>query len=226
MHVGFLKGTGEAEKINFVGNNVYYFGDSITHGVNASDSAHRWSTLLSALLGCVEINHGIDGSVLENRSPTNPFGGSNMVSRVASIPVKAVNDALVVFMFGMNDWGYNGVNYTPAHYIADYQTVISECAARGWPGLRILICSPTYPADIAFAFYGGLSGNSNPDRNGMLAFKAAAKSIADTNGALYVDTYTPMLNGGGASLVSGTDGVHPNDSGYAVIANSVYSFLN
>jgi lysophospholipase L1-like esterase len=220
--------------INFSGKDFYIFGDSITNGVGASDSAHRYSTLLCQMLGATEHNFGIDSSTLQKRTPVNPLvPGINMLDRLGDIPTKVGSIAALMFFFGMNDWGVNSVSscsstdYCPANYVSDYQTVINACTAKGWSASEIIILSPSYPLDQAFTFYGGINGGrGNPTRAAMLNYQDAALSVANTNSTLFLNMYNAMLGSGNVtSLVKSTDGVHPNDDGHSFLAMTIFSFL-
>ena len=52
---------------------------------------------------------------------------------------------------------------------------------------------------------------------------AACAAVASKYGCKYIDTYTPMRDGG-AGLVDG-GGVHPTDAGHALIASTILAAL-
>jgi lysophospholipase L1-like esterase len=211
----------------YAGKNMYYYGNSITYGYPLSDLTKRWSTVLSGMLSATEVNHGISSSTLEKRTPLNPICcGTNMLDRLVEIPTKTSGDGLAVFMFGMNDWGYNGVNYNPTNFIADYQTVINNALSKGWAASDILIISPTYPTDAAFPFYDERnSTNSAPTRAAMLDFQSACQTVATNNGCMFYNMYNAMAAQSNLSSMILSDGVHPNVTGHQFIAQSIYNFL-
>lgn len=207
--------------------NLYFIGNSITIGYPLADESDRYSTLLTAILGGTEFNYGISSSTLEKRSPVDPICcGTNLLDRLSNIPVKTAGNHLLVFMFGMNDWGYNGTNYNPTNYITDYTTAINNAIAKGWPTSRILVLSPTYILDEAFSFYDGINGsNLAPDRDRMLDFVDATGVIATNTGVKFMDLYHAM-EAATPSLLIGADGVHPNEDGHIFIANAINAYLN
>lgn len=208
--------------------NLYFIGNSITVGYPLADANDRFSTLLTAQLGGTEINHGISSSTLEKRSPVDPIlPGVNLLDRLSNIPTKTAGNHLLVFMFGMNDWGYNGENYTPTNFIADYTTAINNAITKGWPTSRILILSPTFPLDQAFDFYDDINGsNGPPDRDRMLSFVAACETVATTFGTKYLDLYRAIEDVNPNILINPSDGVHPNELGHQFIADEIYNYLN
>jgi lysophospholipase L1-like esterase len=211
------------KKPTLSGKNFYLYGDSITFGYLASSNAARYSTLLCGYLGATEQNYGVSSSTLEKRSPTDPLSATNMVDRVSTIPTKSSGDGGLLFMFGMNDWGYNGTNYNRTNFIADYNTIISNALSKSWSASDIVICSPSAPNSDAIAFYDSInSTNSGPSLLTMLDFVGACENVAITNGTHFVNCYQVFS---AASGVLNTDGVHPNDPGHLVIAKWIYNYL-
>lgn len=205
---------------------LVFSGNSITVGYPLADESDRYTSVLTAMLGGTEINYGISSSTLEKRSPVDPICcGTNLLDRLSEIPTYTSSYSLLCFMYGMNDWGYNGTNYNPTNYVTDYTAAIENALSKGWPPGRILILSPTYPLDAAFAFYNGINGsNAAPTRSVMLAFVEAAESVATATGVRYLDLYQPMAANTPSGLVS-ADGVHPNEAGHLFIAQTIYNYL-
>ncbi len=205
------------------GKTITFFGDSYTAGLGASSSAVRWTTLLSKYLGATEDNRGVTGTTVEKRSPIDWAGTPNMVDNIPTIPTKTASLSLLVFAFGLNDMGYVGANYTTANYITDYTTVLNAAIADGWDPSQILIIGAYYIGSAGYAAYASLSGQAAPTLQRHLDFIAAAQTVANTFGCLYLDIYHQQLLNN-TTLIS-VDGIHPTDAGYFYIANEVYSYL-
>jgi len=210
--------------INIYGVNAYFFGDSITYGVGVTN-AQRYTNLLCGIKNSIQQNKGVSNSVLESRSPTNPIsGGVNMVSRISEIPTKTASIGLLCFFYGMNDWGYNGVNYTPENFITDYSTVIDAAFAKGWDINNVLLIGPSYPGEAAFTFYSAFTGNPAPTRAGMIGFVNAGKSVATIKNIRHLDLYAQMESNNPYSLLY-TDQVHLNSVGHIFLKDQLLPYF-
>ena len=203
-----------------MGNEVHFFGDSITTGVGATTSADRWTSLLSALKGWTEINNGTSGYVI-----TNP-GACTIRPQfdVTTIPTKTSSKKYCFIAFGVNDHFLADSNINASQYQAAIEAAIDHAVGtKGWQNRRIIILPPyftnadnTIQANYCFP-------PTITDATRKANFVAAAKAAANSRGANYYDVYQRMADNGGNSLT--TDGIHPNDAGYTVIANGLNSYI-
>lgn len=208
-----LLGAGSAP-LDLTGKNLYWYGDSITFGTYTTTPGNAFTTVASELLGATEVNHGEPGSTIEKRVPIDPLvGGQNMIDRLSLVPAyDAETDGMLVFVYGMNDAGYNSANYNVPNFLEDYATIITHCiTTKGWPANRILICSPSYATDAAFTFYASNFSVPAPDRARFDAFVAACEETADTFNTRYFDLNTATKNSGLLGSLD-ADGVHPNSA--------------
>ncbi len=42
-------------------------------------------------------------------------------------------------MLGINVWQYEGINYTPTNFFADYTIIINAAIAKGWSATNIAV---------------------------------------------------------------------------------------
>ncbi len=212
--------------IHFAGKKIVFFGDSFTFGVGASTTANRWTSLLCAYLGSTEINNGVSSTVLEKRTPLNPFGvGPNMVDNVSTIPTKDNTYALLVIAYGLNDAGWNGGTHTTANYITDYNTVLAAAFAKGWHRSQILIIPPYFIRNTGRIAYAAANGGNKPTIQHFVNFVNAAESVAYSNGTLYNNIYYHQVLNDTTTTVFNADGLHPNNAGHAFIAYDVANYL-
>ena len=191
---------------------VETFGDSITSGSGASTAANRWANLYSTAEGLYLVNRGVSGTVMQNTNQTTtglprPNNGRD---RYASVLTGSARAHKVVILYGVND-GYLGASTEPsmnvADFIVDYQAVIDGLFADGYTTDDIIIGSPPYYTIVS---------------NQVLQqeYADAVRALAVTNGVRYADVRQAMIDGGGATLLTG-DNIHPNDAGHAVIATAI-----
>lgn len=207
----------------FKNKNIYFYGNSITYGGIVSDIKYRWTTRFSSYVGATEINRGIPGSTLEKAFPENPLGGGskNFVSRMDSVPIMGDNDALLAISYGQNDVIYTGVNYTPQNYEKQLDSCINIIINnKNWSAQRILIIPSYYMDSVGYATAASVTGLAAPTKARHLAFIEAGKRVATKYGTLFLDAYTVLKENGGDAILN-SDGIHPNDTGHAIIANAV-----
>lgn len=190
------------------------FGDSITVGIGASPVSQRWSTLFCNQYGLTETNMGISGTYLENQSP---IVAQNMVTRIASIPVKTSSHRWLIFAYGINDQNLNAPNYTTTNYISDYTTVLNAALAQGWTGASIILVAPSY---IVPGTYASVMGFPVSDPTRHQSFITATQTVATTFGAFFANPYSVMAAEGAGLLIS-SDALHPNNGGHRVLAATV-----
>ena len=181
---------------------IYWFGDSHTAGSYATPTSRRYSTLASKRLGYYEVNYGYGGAPLQGNDTILPHIPNY------SYPSKAY----LVFNYGTNDAIFNNSSpgsWDTTSFKTQYNKVIDTCIARGWPLSRILIMTFEY----SFVNSGFV--------NNFLNYRTAIKTFANSKGTLLLDVWGSETNqpGAGGYFIIGTDGYHPNNTGYAYTAD-------
>ncbi len=227
--IGVLSHGGNARlPINpYQGKTLYFFGDSITAGLNATSNTLHWTTRFCQYLRATQSNLAEQGSTMEHQIPYNPLGTDDMIDRIGNIPVyNSLTMGLLTIAYGMNDWGSSGKwpNYNPTNYIADYTIVLNAAISNGWPVSKILIVSPSYILDAASTFFQDALGGAAPTRNGMLDFISAALTVSTTFNTKYCNTYNVFIPNTPSDLIT-AEGVHPNDAGHLLIARTLYDYI-
>ncbi|MEB0262664.1 GDSL-type esterase/lipase family protein [Mucilaginibacter sp. 10I4] len=202
------------------GGNIYFYGDSITQGTG-SIGGSPFASLVANFLGLTGFNYGVSASYLEKRSPIDPAGASNMIDRLSQIPTKTSSDKFLVFVYGINDVNYGGVNYNPANFQADYTTIMIHCVSKGWSGQDILITSTTYQKP---AYYGNVGPGGNVATLAIQqAFDAAALAVSTAFETKYFDVFNYIKDRGGDLNIF--DSVHPNAAGHYLMARGIVAKL-
>ena len=179
-------------------------GDSITAGAGASLVSTRYPSVLATLLGAGYSvgNFGHSGATLLKHGDLPYWGVSEFALSDAFAP------DIVVIMLGTNDsksqnWAF------ASEFPGDYRDLIDHY--RALPSHPLVFCCLVCPVYNAGAF-----GITSPVvQNGVIpliiqAANAKAAPLIDVNTALSgAPQYFP-------------DNVHPNDAGYAVLAQTVY----
>lgn len=175
-----------------------FLGDSYTEGTElaAADEDARWSTVLAERQGWVEVNAGCTGSGYTRR------GGvcdNNYVERLASL--SDVDPDIIIVSGGVND-------------LSATQQLIDTRVRETFAALR-----ETFPEARIYAvngiYYTGLMTPS------LLAHLNESVSHAATQaGGTYLDIGDPLL---GHPELMADDGIHPNPTGHALIADLTQS---
>lgn len=179
---------------------IAFLGDSLTVGVGAPpERGYAWQTA-EALGWPIAVVDGVSGSGF-----VAPGRGEPMTDRVDD--VVAVAPEVVVVAGGSND-AFRG--YEPAEVQAAATEVLTELRA-GLPEATVVVLGP---------FVSVLLGGTQED-----ATTAAVRAAAEAAGVPFVDAAELV-----ASATSGeqglrpylsADGLHPNETGYAVLAGAL-----
>ena len=193
-------------------------GDSITAGYMASSSSAAYPSVLQTLFGNgVQVrNFGYSGATLLSTGDTPYVKQSQYVPAtnfVSGAGATAVVD--VIIMLGTNDSkSYNWMNGTStrgAQYATELGAMVDHFTALGKDVLVYLALPPR-----AFANNYGISGTIIHDQIIPLINQvAAAKKLP------VIDVDTPTASH--SELFP--DGVHPNDTGYALVAQVMHDGL-
>lgn len=168
---------------------VVFLGNSITEG---------WAKYFDAMFpGKPYVGRGISGQ-------TTP----QMLVRLRQ-DVIGLAPAVVVILAGTNDIAGN-TGPSTIEMIEDNLASMAELAQAH--GIRVVLSSvlPVYD----YPWRPGLEPAPK-----IQALNAWMKDYASKHGAVYLDYYSAMVDGrGGLKAELGTDGVHPNEAGYRVMA--------
>lgn len=122
--------------------------------------------------------------------------------------VIALKPALVVILAGINDIAENTGPYSIE---ATSGNIFSMCELAKQNGIKVIVCS-VLPA-LDFQWKKGMQPAPK-----VIALNKTIKSYAEKNKLFYVDYYSAMVNNEmGLKAELCTDGVHPNEAGYAVM---------
>ena len=170
-------------------NRVVFFGNSITEG---------WAPYFAAMFpGKPYIGRGISGQ-------TTP----QMLVRFRQ-DVIALKPGVVVLLAGTNDIAGN-TGPSTVEMIEDNLASMAELAKAN--GIRVVLSSvlPVYD----YPWKPGLQPAPK-----IIALNQWMKDYAREHGAVYLDYYSAMADSRGGMLSAlSSDGVHPNESGYRVMA--------
>lgn len=200
--------------------NMVAFGDSITAGTGASDAAHRWANIVAASLGATLTNSGISATILQNtvQNSVDTIGAAadNNGRDTYTARITGYSPKYVYILYGLNDLRLNDVAITQALFEADLTEIVTALITAGITASDIVLGSPPYtdPAQ---------DGANSPFDGGTTSkhqlYTASVQNIAAIKGTKYADIYGAMVAGGGNDLLA-VDGIHPNDTGHALIAST------
>lgn len=210
------------------GKKVNFMGDSITHGTDGAPGgdvvAVPYPEAIASIFGCTVNNYGIGGSVLADCQATWGFPKNPMCNRITGIDTTA---DMTVIMGGTNDYSYGddtvigNVGSTDKVSICGAVYTIVNWIRTNCPTMKIVFVSPL-PRD----------GATEPSASSGHTLRQIANAIEGTCRWLKVD-YIDLYNKGPLNFenqsINNTysgDGLHPNQAGYYVLANTVGGMLN
>lgn len=174
---------------------IVMFGDSITHGFDATKIAAHWSFLLAEAEGAQLLNLG--------------FGGRQLVPADATIAASYGAD------LGLSLIGFN--NFHPGTGSQAGQQAADESLQANWyagtPGTPLYVLTPTWSSSDAGG--GGLYDGNVPT---LEQFRQSRRDAV----AARADPTTTLIEGATGSMPTGLvnfpDGIHPNDAASATIS--------
>lgn len=177
-----------------------YMGDSITEGYGATDASKRWATRLSNMLGLQEVNVAIGGT---SWASIRDAQYNNSVSQITD-----PENVKYVFAF-------SGINA--------YNDTASQQAENAVEAIKKILTRYTN----AIIFVGGISLTNGYNNTSLWqhtgVFKAVEKALMKQNYARVAFIHPWKWFYGCDSSITINDGLHPNDTGYAMIASGMYS---
>ncbi|TDE53119.1 acylhydrolase [Flavobacterium sp. GT3P67] len=168
---------------------IVFMGDSITEFWSITDSQY--------FTGKPYVNRGISGQ-------TTP----QMLIRFRA-DVIALKPAVVIILAGINDIAGN-TGPSTLEMIANNIFSMAELAKANQ--IKVILCSVLPAFDFSW------KPNQNPAEK-VVALNEMIKNYADTNGILYLDYFSAMTDERkGLPALYSNDEVHPNKTGYQVMA--------
>lgn len=212
--INHIKGSG----IQFhQGDTLVIFADSYGNASGATTTSQGIFQLLGQRLGAVIDNQSANGAPIEKRTPTNPFTGVNFIDRLTNLPHASAKCKYIIIWGGLNDIGENSANYNTTNFTTDYDSLLNYITSTlGYTPEQIMVCSAPWIGSIGQASYAALSGNAAPTTARALSFIAAAQAVATSFGTGYFAPYFYELHD---TTHMSSDGIHPNDGGYALLAD-------
>jgi lysophospholipase L1-like esterase len=198
---------------------VVTFGDSITEGFGSTVNAFRgWSDLLAERLGgdrrtrgWAVVNAGINSNRLLHDTP-----GENALARFDRDALAVPGIAAVILLEGINDIGYSfthpGEAITADEIIAADMQLVDRAHAHG-----IRIIGGTLTPFEGSHYYDPAGEQIRQTVNRWIRSGGAFDGVVDFDKALCDPSHPTRVS---ASLERG-DHLHPNDLGYAVMANAI-----
>lgn len=185
---------------------VSFYGDSYTRGTGASSIDARWSTIISVERGWNEFNRSADGLGFVNRR-------ASMRDGLDDIPALVIaDDPDIVFVtMGLNDnFSYDD------RADAIHRTIDSDLdrLRAGLPEARIVVVEPFWYTDERPASVDVIAG--------------WVEDAAERIGADHIEGASHWLDGHYADSPDSwmaADGLHPNDTGYAYMAERMDAAL-
>jgi len=213
---------------------VVVFGDSWVDGDGSTpDANHRWPDLLAKRLADANtgrlgvLNEGIIGNRLLRDSPREPpseFGGAmgeSGLTRIGRDVLDQPGVKVVVLHFGVNDLGFPGAftpateTVTAADLIAGFRRLIAGAHERG---IRVVgsTIGPFEAATIAPGYYAPGKDAVRREVNAWMRDGREFDGVVDLD-PLVRD---PQREARLLLAFDRGDHLHPNDSGYAAIADA------
>jgi len=171
---------------------VAFYGDSYTLGTGASDPSLRWSSIICAERGWQEFNPSVNGLGFVNNRATDGEG---------DLPALVIaNDPGIVFItMGLNDnFSYDrAANQIRLRITEDFTRL-----ATALPDARFIVVEPFWYTD------------RRPESVEVII--GWVRDAAAAIGADYIPGASHWIEGHPEWMAS--DGLHPNDAGYAAMA--------
>ncbi|WP_426667190.1 SGNH/GDSL hydrolase family protein [Mucilaginibacter sp. McL0603] len=200
---------------------VWFYGDSMTAGVGASNIANRWTSVLSREKNWEEMNEGTSYETLLQASENT--GYTSFFSKYKdAITTKPARGKYIFIAYGGNDCAFNFADYTTDLFSAQLQTIITFANSKGWANNGIVVLCGYFENNASWSpGYGGQSfPNGAATMTRYYSFITAAQTVANNNvGVYFVNPFNTY------DITGLADGLHANDAGHAAIAKYVASLV-
>ncbi|WP_224272022.1 SGNH/GDSL hydrolase family protein [Lactiplantibacillus plantarum] len=206
-------------------NNLTFFGDSITYGLHASDSSHSYPSIISKSANINVYNEGVSSATWQNGSGNDNI---SLVTRSESIDFTRGNT--VVLFAGTNDFAQSLpigtlTDTTDKTMLGAINLVIKNIYSKN-PVADILLILPMWRARINDANTpADIESTTNSIGKYLKDYNEAITSAGEYYHFPVLDLYHVF----GVNKLNYTqwlaDGLHPNDAGYAKLANIIGNFI-
>lgn len=204
--------------------NIIAFGDSITAGYVPNASLNGgWPRILSKNANVTVYNEGVSSATIQNGSANDSI---SFVNRSATIDFSRAND--VVVFGGTNDFAQNlpigNISDNTSNSLYGAMNIIFSKIYASNPNAKVYIVLPMWRARITG---GNVDVETTPNSIGLLLkdYCEALKNVANKYNVPYLDAYHNM----GINSINSknwlSDGLHPNDIGYAHLARLIGNFV-
>lgn len=174
---------------------VAFVGDSYTSGAEASSRSKRWTTVLSREMGWIELNYGDGGT---NYGTAGQLRGARAYTDRLTDLIISQPDIVVVSTAG------NTLNVDQVPGMKEtFGTLRTKL-----PEARIIALSPF--------------GKPGDYREALVPFGEDIEREVEAVGGEYVDVGHPL---GTRNDITAEDDIHPNDTGYRLLAEAVADAL-
>ena len=193
-------------------------GESITSGSSASSYEKSWPPLLADAIGQVQsqpvrlVNPSVGGNVISPKVGAYARSARPATNEHMTEIIDAQPDLLIVSA-GLND----ARGGTPTHLFRNELIALIE-SIRVHCGPLIVLLGPYFI--VNFDIGGELFGQATPTT--LAAYNQAIEEVAGDIGCLFCDIYAAY---GEASWALHTDGLHSNDLGHRLVANTIFQTL-
>ena len=209
--------------------NILFLGDSITEGAGASAPSKKYTELVGAKLGCRVVNYGIGGTRIGRQKHTSERTLYDIDFR-ARVPLMESEADLVFIFGGTNDYDHGTLHLgAPDRFSEDtfctqlHLLIESLIEKYGKDKLCFVLPLRRFSEEPT-----ACKGDSANERGASLfEYVEAMRSIISRYGIDFIDLYKngfpkPTVNTGDDYT---TDGLHPNDRGHEIVANSVCEYI-
>jgi lysophospholipase L1-like esterase len=189
----------ESEATTGTGTRVSFYGDSYTLGTGASETSMRWSSIVSEPRNWREYNPSVNGlGFINNR---DNFGTGDLPSLIMA------SDPEIVFVtMGLNDNFSYGRAADAIHEQIDFDLDRLKTAL---PDARFIVVEPFWYTD------------DRPESLGVIS--GWVEDAAERIDADYIAGASHWIEGHPEWMAA--DGLHPNDEGYAAMAERMNAEL-
>jgi len=184
------------------------FGDSITDGDPDVPDGNGYRGFLQTMLR----NHFGSGEIANEG-----IGGTNSDKGAARIgdSLSRVRPAFTLILYGTNDWNQCG-DPPECVTIPSLRSMVQQVNARGGHAFVGAII----PVNV------GYDDRTPPSRQDwVIQMNALIKQMADQEGAVYVDLFTPLANSGLSGSALYVDHLHPTEPGYRIMAQTWFDAI-
>lgn len=205
---------------------IVTLGDSITEGFNSTvDANHRWPDVLARRLLALPprqqegvLNEAISGNRVLNNAPCC---GVNALARLDRDVLEQDGARFVIYLEGINDIGFSNVNspetapptdVSAAQIIAGIEQIVTQVHAKG-----LKIYGATLTPFKGAGYYSAAGEAKREAVNHWIRTSGAFDAVIDFDKVVR-DPQNPLQI---LPTYDSGDHLHPNDTGYAAMANSI-----